>query len=59
MAVLIRAAIFVTERCQVTPYRKVRDELLGGHLCANTYIEISALAASEFLVEIEAEAVRV
>ena len=29
-----------------------------GHLCAATYIDISALAAPEFLVEIETEAVR-
>ena len=39
-------------------YRRVRDKMLEGHLCANTYIEISALAAPEFLVEIEAEAVK-
>ena len=43
---------------QVALYRKVRDKMLQGHRCANTYVEISALAAPEFLVEIEAEAVR-
>ena len=54
---LIRATIYVTEAGQVALYRKVRDKMLDGHLCANTYLEISALAAPEFLVEIEGEAV--
>jgi len=55
---LLRATIYVTLPGQVGVYRKVRDRMLEGHLCANTYLEISALAAPEFLVEIEAEAVR-
>ena len=55
---LIRATIYVTVPGQVSTYRKIRDKLLDGHLCANTYLEISALAAAEFLVEIEAEAVK-
>jgi len=55
---LLRATIYVTEPGQVGTYRRVRDKMLAGHRCANTYIEISALAAAEFLVEIEAEAIR-
>jgi len=55
---LLRATIYVTLSGQVALYRKVRDKMLDGHLCAATYIEISALAAPEFLVEIEAEAVK-
>lgn len=55
---LVRATIYVTEPGQVAVYRRVRDKMLDGHLCANTYLEISALAAPQFLVEIEAEAVR-
>ncbi len=55
---LIRAVIYVTQAGQVALYRQVRDKMLDGHLCANTYLEISALAAPEFLVEIEAEAVK-
>jgi enamine deaminase RidA (YjgF/YER057c/UK114 family) len=55
---LLRATIYVTVAGQVGVYRKVRDRMLQGHRCANTYLEISALAAPEFLVEIEAEAVR-
>jgi len=55
---LLCATIYVTVPGQVALYRKVRDKMLQGHRCANTYVEISALAAPEFLVEIEAEAVR-
>ena len=55
---LIRAVIYVTVPGSVVLYREVRDRLLDGHRCANTYLEISQLAAPEFLVEIEAEAVK-
>ena len=55
---LIRATIYVTVPGQVGLYRKVRDRVLDGHRCANTYLEIAGLAAPEFLVEIEGEAVR-
>ena len=55
---LIRASIYVTLPGQVDTYRRVRDKMLNGHLCANTYLEIAGLAAPEFLVEIEGEAVR-
>jgi enamine deaminase RidA (YjgF/YER057c/UK114 family) len=55
---LLRATIYVTQPGQIGVHREVRDRMLGGHLCANTYVEISALAAPEFLVEIEGEAVR-
>ena len=55
---LIRVTIYVTLPGQVAVYRRVRDKMLDGHLCANTYLEIAGLAAPEFLVEIEGEAVR-
>lgn len=55
---LVKATIYVTVPGQVAVYRAVRDRLLDGHLCANTYLEIAGLAAPEFLVEIEAEAVK-
>lgn len=55
---LLRATIYVTVPWQVAVYRKIRDRMLQSHRCANTYLEISALAAPEFLVEIEAEAVK-
>ena len=54
---LIRATIYVTVPGSVSLYRAIRDRMLDGHRCANTYLEISALAAPEFLVEIEAEAI--
>jgi 2-iminobutanoate/2-iminopropanoate deaminase len=54
---LIRVTIYVTVAGQVAVYRRVRDKVLDGHLCANTYLEIAGLATPEFLVEIEAEAV--
>jgi 2-iminobutanoate/2-iminopropanoate deaminase len=55
---MIRATIYVTLPGQVAVYRRIRDEMLAGHLCANTYLHVAGLAAPEFLVEIEAEAVR-
>lgn len=55
---MVRATIYVTVPGQVLVYRKVRDKMLNGHLCANTYLEIAGLAGPDFLVEIEAEAVK-
>lgn len=55
---MTRATIYVTVPGQVLVYRKVRDKMLNGHLCANTYLEIAGLAGPDFLVEIEAEAVK-
>jgi len=54
---LVKATIYVTEPNQVLLYRKVRDELMDGLLCANTYIQVAGLASPDFKVEIEAEAV--
>ncbi|MEQ9448282.1 MAG: RidA family protein [Rhodospirillaceae bacterium] len=55
---LIKAVIYCTVPRQVALYREVRDRVLGGHLCACTYLEIAGLAAPEHLVEIEAEAIK-
>jgi enamine deaminase RidA (YjgF/YER057c/UK114 family) len=55
---LVAARVYVTEPGKVAIYRAVRDRMLAGHTCANTYLQISGLAAPEFLVEIEAEAVK-
>lgn len=55
---LVRLVIYVTEPGQVGVYRKVRDKVLEGHLCANTYIEISGLAEAGMLCEIEGEAIK-
>lgn len=55
---LVRATIYCTVPGQVSVYRAARDEVLEGHLCACTYIEIAGLTSPEHLVEIEAEAVK-
>lgn len=55
---LIRATIYCRVPGSVGVYRSIRDEVLAGHLCAYTYIEVAGLTAPETLVEIEAEAVR-
>jgi enamine deaminase RidA (YjgF/YER057c/UK114 family) len=36
----------------------VRDQMLGDHAPASTYLEVAGLARPEFLFEIEGEAVR-
>ena len=55
---LVKVTVFVTESGQTALYRQVRDRMLDGHMCANTYLQIAGLAAPQFLVEIEAEAVK-
>ena len=55
---LVRAIIYCTVPGQVQLYRRIRDMMLNGHLCACTYIEIAGLTSPEHLVEIEAEAVK-
>jgi 2-iminobutanoate/2-iminopropanoate deaminase len=55
---LAKAVVYVTEPGQTALYRAVRDRMLDGHTCANTYLQIAGLAAPQFLVEIEAEAIK-
>jgi 2-iminobutanoate/2-iminopropanoate deaminase len=55
---LVKVTVFVTQPGQVAVYRNVRDRVMEGVTCANTYLQVAGLAAPEFLVEIEAEAVR-
>ena len=55
---LVRAVAYVTVPGQVALYRTVRERILGDHLAAMTYLEISGLASPDLLVEIEAEAVK-
>jgi 2-iminobutanoate/2-iminopropanoate deaminase len=55
---LIKATVYVTQPGQVATYRRVRDRVMDGLIAANTYIQVAGLAAPEFLVEIEAEAIR-
>lgn len=55
---LIKATVYVTQPGQIGLYRQVRDRVMDGVIAANTYIQVAGLAAPEFLVEIEAEAVK-
>lgn len=55
---MVKATVFVTLPGQVGLYREVRDRMLAGHVCAMTYLHVAGLAAPDFLVEIEAEAVK-
>ncbi len=55
---LVKIVAYVTQSGQVAVFRDIRDRMMGGHLCASTYLEISGLASPQFLVEIEAEAVK-
>lgn len=54
---LVKVTTFCTVKGQVAINRKVRDDALGGLIVASTYLEVAGLAAPDFLVEIEAEAV--
>jgi len=55
---LVKTTVYVTVPGSVAVYRKLREAKLGKHQPAATYLEIAGLARPEFLVEIEAEAVR-
>lgn len=55
---LVKITIFVTEPGAVAVSRSVRDRMLEGHVCASTYLQVAGLASPDFLVEIEAEAVK-
>ena len=55
---MVKATVYVTEPGHTALYRRVRDAALAGHVCAMTYLQIAGLAAPDFLVEIEAEAVK-
>ena len=55
---LVKIVAYCTEPGTVAVFRDVRDRVLEGHLCASTYLEISGLAAPQFMIEIEGEAVK-
>jgi len=55
---LVKITTFVTQPGAVALFRAVRDAKLRGHAPAATYLEVAGLARPEWLVEIEAEAVR-
>ena len=53
---IVKVTVFITDTDLVSTYRVVRDRQLEGHLTASTLLVVSALAHSEWLVEIEAVA---
>lgn len=55
---LVKVTTFVVEPGRTATARGVRDRMLGGHACASTYLQIAGLAREDFLIEIEAEAVK-
>jgi enamine deaminase RidA (YjgF/YER057c/UK114 family) len=55
---LVKLTTFTTMPVQVDIFRKVRDRMLDGQLVATTYLVVAGLAAPQFLVEIEGEAVK-
>jgi reactive intermediate/imine deaminase len=56
---LIKLTTFVTDTSQLATFRTVRDQFLDPtHLPASTLVQVSRLARPEYLIEIEAIAVR-
>ncbi len=55
---LVKITVFVTVPGAVAASRAARDRALDGHVCASTYLQVAGLASPDFLVEIEAEAVK-
>ncbi len=56
---LVKLTTFVTDLSQLTAFRRARDQHLGtAHPPASTLVQVSALFRPEFLIEVEALAVR-
>jgi enamine deaminase RidA (YjgF/YER057c/UK114 family) len=55
---LVKVTSFSTDPKGVGLFRQVRDEMLGGHRPASTYLVVAGLAMPDLLCEIEAEAVK-
>jgi reactive intermediate/imine deaminase len=56
---LIKLTTFVTDMSHLAAFRSVRDEFLdASHLPASTLVQVSRLFRPEFLIEVEAIAVR-
>jgi len=55
---LVKVTAFCTLPNGVGAFRKSRDAALKGHAPATTYLQVAGLAGPEFVVEIEAEAIR-
>ena len=56
MSDIVKVTAFLTDRADYAAYAKVRAEFLGDHKPASTLLVVSALALSEWKVEVEAVA---
>ena len=54
---IVKVTIFVTDITRREEVWKARQEVFTGHFPVSTLVEVSALAAPELLVEIEALAI--
>lgn len=54
---LVKSVIYVTAPGVIGLSRKLRDEAMGGHTSASTYVQVAGLASPEILCEVEGEAV--
>ena len=55
---LVKLVTYVTQPGQTAAVREVRDRMMAGHLCCSTYIQGAGLAGPDWLIEIEAEAIK-
>jgi len=54
---IVKVTVFLTDPTAVGLYRRMRDDMMEGHLSASTLLVVAGLASPDLLVEIEAEAV--
>lgn len=57
VADLVRLKLYCTVPGSVNAFRHLREKRLGQHKVTASYLEVAGLAAPEYLVELEAEAV--
>ena len=55
---VIKVVIYCTRPDETAPVREIRARYFGSHTPASTFLMVPALANPEFLIEIEAEAVK-
>lgn len=55
---IVKLSCYVTAPGAVTTWRKLREDRLGAHRPAATFLQVAGLADPAWLVEIEAEAVQ-
>jgi enamine deaminase RidA (YjgF/YER057c/UK114 family) len=55
---IVRINTYLTDSADIGDYRGIRDRMLNDHATASTMLVISALAAPQFKIEIEAVAAK-